>query len=43
MSMRDLEHEPRWYRWLIYLLAAVFIGVTIYFGFVDAFIGTVKQ
>lgn len=41
MSMRDLQHEPRWYRWLIYALAAAFIGVTLCAGLPDLFFGTV--
>lgn len=43
MNLKDLQHEPRWYRWFIYALAAGFVGVTIWFGFVDAFIGTVAR
>lgn len=43
MDMRDLQNEPRWYRWFIYALTAAFIGVTVWFGFMDTFFGTVAR
>lgn len=43
MKMSDLQDEPRWYRWLIYAIAAGFIGITIWAGFGDAFFGSVAR
>lgn len=39
----DLENEPRWYRWLIYTLAAGFVGFMLFAGFMDTFFGTVAR
>jgi len=42
MSMRDLQYAPRWFRWLVYALAAAFIGVTFWAGFADTYLGSVS-
>lgn len=43
MTMRDLQYAPRWFRWLVYAIAAGFIIVTIWAGFADTYLGRVGQ